>query len=58
MARNLVNAQATDLLGLSVRQIPRLRGAYRDGGAPVLVHGLNNAFIWIYSCTNFVRPRR
>jgi transposase len=35
----IVNAQAASLLGLSVRQVRRLRGKYRDEGAAVLVHG-------------------
>jgi transposase len=35
----LVNAEAAGLLGLSVRQVQRLRGAYVAGGAAALVHG-------------------
>jgi transposase len=34
-----VNAQAASLLGLSVRQVRRLRGTYRQRGASALVHG-------------------
>lgn len=36
---DLVNAQAASLLGLSVRQVRRLRGTYRQRGASALVHG-------------------
>jgi transposase len=35
----LVNAEAAGLLGLSVRQVQRLRGAYAERGAAALVHG-------------------
>jgi hypothetical protein len=35
----LVNAEAAGLLGLSVRQVQRLRGAYAQQGAAALVHG-------------------
>jgi transposase len=35
----LFMAQAADLLGLSVRQVRRLRAAYRQRGAHALVHG-------------------
>src|SRR3989442_10256049 len=35
----LVNAQAAGLLGLSVRQVRRLRGRYRELGAAALMHG-------------------
>ncbi|HEY4845997.1 MAG TPA: ISNCY family transposase [Candidatus Dormibacteraeota bacterium] len=35
----LVNAEAAGLLGLSVRQVQRLRGAYAVRGAAALVHG-------------------
>jgi transposase len=35
----IVNSQAAGLLGLSVRQVRRLRGKYREQGAAMLVHG-------------------
>ena len=35
----LVNAEAATLLGVSVRQLRRLRSAYRDRGAAALAHG-------------------
>lgn len=35
----LVNGQAAELLGLSVRQVQRLRRAYEADGAAALVHG-------------------
>ena len=35
----LVNAEAAELLGLSVRQLRRLRGSYRKSGAAALSHG-------------------
>src|SRR5437879_10924532 len=38
-AGGLVNAAAAGLLGLSVRQVQRLRGAYVARGAAALVHG-------------------
>ena len=38
-AGGLVNAEAASLLGLSVRQVQRLRGAYMERGAAALVHG-------------------
>ena len=36
---SLVNAEAAALLGMSVRQLQRLRGAYQQEGAAALVHG-------------------
>src|SRR5260370_22427888 len=38
-AGGLVNAEAAGLLGLSVRQVQRLRGAYGQLVAAALVHG-------------------
>jgi hypothetical protein len=38
-AGGLVNAEAASLLGLSVRQLQRLRGAYAERGAAALLHG-------------------
>jgi len=35
----LVNAEAAELLGVSTRQIRRLRAAYRERGAAALAHG-------------------
>jgi transposase len=35
----LVNAEAAQLLGVSVRQVRRLRAAYRERGAAALAHG-------------------
>jgi transposase len=35
----LVNARAADLLGMSVRQVQRLKAAYRSNGTLALVHG-------------------
>ena len=35
----LINAQAGELLGISKRQLQRLRKAYGDQGAAGLVHG-------------------
>ena len=35
----LVNAEAAELLGISIRQVRRLRAAYRERGAAALAHG-------------------
>lgn len=35
----LVNAEAAELLGISIRQMRRLRAAYREQGATALAHG-------------------
>lgn len=35
----LVNAEAAELLGISIRQVRRLRVAYRERGAAALAHG-------------------
>ena len=35
----LVNSEADDLLGISVRQLQRLHKAFRDGGVAGLAHG-------------------
>jgi transposase len=35
----LVNAEAAELLGVSIRQVRRLRAAYRERGAAALAHG-------------------
>ena len=35
----LVNAEAAELLGVSIRQVRRLRSAYRERGAAALAHG-------------------
>jgi transposase len=35
----LVSAEAAELLGLSIRQVRRLRAAYRERGAAALAHG-------------------
>src|SRR5438477_13176981 len=35
----LVNAEAAELLGISIRQVRRLRAAYRKRGAAALAHG-------------------
>ena len=39
LAGDLVNGQAAELLGLSIRQLQRLRGAYAARGAAALIHG-------------------
>ncbi len=36
---NVTVAKAAELMGVSVRQVHRLRAAYRDEGALALVHG-------------------
>ena len=35
----LFNAEAAELLGISIRQVRRLRAAYRERGAAALAHG-------------------
>lgn len=35
----LVNAEAAELLGVTIRQVRRLRAAYREHGAAALAHG-------------------
>jgi transposase len=35
----IINAEAAELLGISIRQVRRLRAAYRERGAAALAHG-------------------
>jgi len=46
LAGELTNAQAAELLGLSVRQIKRVRAAYRTEGPAALVHGNAGRVPW------------